>query len=75
VPEIAVGGSTAYVFYELLYPKGGDQPKADVVAAFDLESGRKLWEKVDLADPNLARLRPMRLQGSELLYGDNNGGV
>jgi outer membrane protein assembly factor BamB len=75
VPEIAVGGSTAYVFYDLPYPKGGDQPKADVAAAFDLESGRKLWEMVDLADPNLARLRPMRLQGSELLYGDNNGGV
>jgi hypothetical protein len=75
LPEIAVGGATAYVFYDLPYPNGGDQPKADVVAAFDLESGKKLWEKVDLADPNLSRLRPMRLQGSDLLYGDNNGGV
>jgi hypothetical protein len=74
-PELTVEGSTAYVDYDLPYPNGGDQPKADVVAAFDLASGKKLWEKTDPADPQLQRMRPMRLQGSDLLYGDHNGDV
>jgi outer membrane protein assembly factor BamB len=74
-PEVVVGGSTVYLKYDLPYPKGGDQPKADVVAAFDLESGKKLWEKTDPVDPQLERMRPMRLQGSDLLYGDHNGDV
>jgi outer membrane protein assembly factor BamB len=74
-PEVAVAGSTVYVKYDMPYPTGGDQPKADVVAAFDLESGKKLWEKTDPVDPQLQRMRPMRLQGSDLLYGDHNGDV
>lgn len=74
-PEVVVGGSTVYLKYDLPYPNGGDQPKADVVAAFDLESGKKLWEKTDSVDPQLERMRPMRLQGSDLLYGDHNGDV
>lgn len=64
-----------YLKYDLPYSNGGDQPKADVVAAFDLEGGKKLWERTDPADPQLERMRPMRLQGSDLLYGDHNGGV
>jgi len=75
VPEIAQGGSTVYIKYDLPYPKGGDQPMADVVAGFDLDSGTKLWERTDAADPEFARMRPMRLQGPDLLYGDDNGGV
>lgn len=74
-PEIAQGGSTVYVKYDLPQPTGGDQPMADVVAAFGLDSGTKLWEKTDAADPQLERMRPMRLQGSDLLYGDDIGGV
>ena len=74
-PEVAVGGSTLYLMYDLPYPNGGDVPKSDVVAAFDLETGTNLWQKTDLADPNFERARPLRLQGSFLLYGDHDGGV
>jgi outer membrane protein assembly factor BamB len=75
VPEIDQGGSIVYIKYDLPYPKGGDQPMADVVAAFDLDRGTKLWERTDTADPQFERMRPMRLQGPDLLYGDDNGGV
>jgi outer membrane protein assembly factor BamB len=74
-PEIVVGGSTAYVMYDVPYPNGGDQPRADVVAAFDLKAGRKLWEKTDAANLEYERVRPMRLQGPDLLYGDHTGRV
>jgi hypothetical protein len=74
-PEIAQAGSTVYVKYDLPHPNGGDQPMADVAAAFDLASGTKLWDKTDTADPQFERMRPMRLQGPDLLYGDDNGGV
>jgi outer membrane protein assembly factor BamB len=74
-PEVTVGGSNVYVMYDLPYPNGGDLPKSDVVAAFDLATGKKLWQKTDLADPNFERARPLRLQGSYVLYGDHDGGV
>lgn len=74
-PEIAIGGSTAYVMYDLPFPNGGDQPMADVVAAFNLNTGKKLWDKSDAATGRFSRMRPMRLSGSTLLYGDHTGGV
>jgi outer membrane protein assembly factor BamB len=74
-PEVAVAGSTVYLMYDLPYPNGGDHPKSDVVAAFDLGTGKKLWQKTDLTDPNFERARPMRLQGSYVLYGAHDGGV
>jgi len=74
-PELAVGGSIVYLMYDLPYPNGGDQPSADVVAAFNLDTATKLWAKIDPAGPTFERFRPMRLQGSSVLYGDHDGGV
>jgi outer membrane protein assembly factor BamB len=74
-PQLAVAGSTAYVMYDLPYPNGGDQPSADVVAAFNLDTATTLWAKTDPAGLIFERMRPMRVQGSSVLYGDHDGGV
>lgn len=73
--QIAVEGSTAYVKYDLPYPTGGDQPRADVVAAYDLASGTQLWSRTDARVDDVWKMRPMRLQGSNLLFGDLNGDI